>query len=78
MNHNTQYNIIAGVSGALAASWQNVKNLLQAPVIKYTYQIDWAETFQISWKAAVGAIVGLSVKWVWDKIFNRKKQKSTS
>jgi len=73
MNHNTQYNIIAGVSGALAASWQNVKNLLQAPVVKYTYQIDWAETFQISWKAAVGAIVGLSGYGIKYSIVKNKK-----
>lgn len=74
MNNNTLSYLVAGFSGALSASWENVKNLMQAPVIKYTYQIDWAETFQISWKAGVGAVVGLSVKWVWDKIFNRKKQ----
>ena len=76
MTPNTQYNIVAGLSGAVAASWKTVLNIAQAPVIKYTYQIDWAETFQISWKAAVGAVVGLSIKWLWDKLFNRKSKKA--
>ncbi|NCT92955.1 MAG: hypothetical protein GXC72_00900 [Chitinophagaceae bacterium] len=74
MEHNTQYNIAAAAGGAIAAAGNNLVNLIQAPV-RYTYAIDWAETFQIGWKAAVGALVGLGVKWIWDKIFNRKKRK---
>lgn len=68
------YTAAATIGGALFGAYDSALKLLQAPT-EYTFHINWAETFQVCWKAGVGALVGLVVKFVWDKIFNRKKNK---
>lgn len=76
MEHNSPTNnVAAALGGSLFAAYSSIKQLLQAP-INYSYRINWAETFQVCWKAAIGAIVGLAVKAIWDKLFNTKKKQS--
>lgn len=71
--NTTGYTASAMIGGSLFGAFDNIKLFLQAPVA-YTYHVDWAEAFQISWKAALGALVGLLVKAVWDKFFKPKRQ----
>ena len=73
--HNEQYptNVAAAIGGSLFASFDSIKRFIYSP-INSSYSIDWVETLQICWKAAVGALVGLIVKAIWDKIFKTKKQ----
>lgn len=72
MEHNSPgANIAAAVGGSLFAAYSSIKTLFQQP-IRYSYEINWPETFQVCWKAAIGAIVGLAVKAIWDKLFNTK------
>ncbi|MEI8142881.1 MAG: hypothetical protein WCG90_08450 [Chitinophagia bacterium] len=72
MEHNTSNSVIAAFGGAFFGAYADIVKMLQAPA-HYSYAIDWAETFQVCWKAAVGALVGLLVKFIWDKIFKTKK-----
>lgn len=59
-------NIIAASGGATAGvMWDG-----QAQIV-HSFGINWAETFQVCWKAAIGALAGLIVKAVWDWL--RKK-----
>lgn len=72
MEHNSPTNnVAAALGGSLFAAYSSIKQLLQAP-INYSYRINWAETFQVCWKAAIGAFVGLIVKFFWDEIFTNK------
>ena len=72
MEHKTGYTAASIIGGSLAGSYESMKVLFEQP-LNYTYRINWAETFQVCWKAGVGAIVGLCVKAIWDKIFKEKK-----
>ena len=73
MEHNgNPTSIAAAIGGSLFASYDSIKRLIYSP-INSPYSIDWAETFQICWKAAIGAIVGLVVKSIWDKLFKSHK-----
>jgi hypothetical protein len=76
VEHNTSNSVIAAFCGAFFAAYTDVAKLLQSPT-HYSFAIDWAETFQVCWKAAVGALVGLFVKFIWDKIFNKNKIKTS-
>lgn len=58
---------IGGVVGALFSKGTVIQ-------VQSSYEINWAETFQVCWKAAVGALVGLLVKAAWDKLFKSKKE----
>jgi hypothetical protein len=72
MEHNSPANnVAAAIGGSLFAAYGSIKQLLQAPLTN-PYSINWAETFQVCWKAAIGALVGLIVKFCWDKIFTNK------
>jgi hypothetical protein len=72
MEHNSPTNnIAAALGGSLFATYSSIKQLLQIPS-RSSYAINWAETFQVCWKAAIGALVGLIVKFCWDKIFTNK------
>ena len=74
MEHNSPgANIAAAVGGSIFAAYSSIKQLLQMPS-RHSYAINWPETFQVCWKAAIGAIVGLAVKAAWDKLFNTKKK----
>ena len=72
-NHEYPTSIAAAIGGSLFASFDSIKRFIYSP-INSNYSIDWVETLQICWKAAVGALVGLIVKAIWDKIFKTKKQ----
>lgn len=74
MEHKAGYTAASMIGGSLCAAWNNIQNLLytQAP---YSFEIDWAETFQICWKAGVGAAVGLVVKSIWDSIVRAIKRR---
>ena len=72
MEHNSPANnIAAAIGGSVFAAYRSIKQLLQVPS-RHSYAINWAETFQVCWKAAIGALVGLIVKYIWDKIFKSK------
>lgn len=73
-NHEYPTNVIAAVGGSLFASFDSIKKIMYSP-IHPTYPIDWVETLHICWKAAVGALVGLIVKAIWDKIFKTKNHR---
>lgn len=67
---------VAALSGLAFAIFEPVTRTLKFLLSTNPYSIDWAETFQVSWKAAVGAVVGLSVTWVWNKLINPKKRRT--
>lgn len=71
---NQEYptSIVAAIGGSLFASFDSIKRLIYSP-INPRHAIDWAETLQICWKAAIGALVGLIVKAIWDKLFKTQK-----
>ena len=72
MEHNNPgANIAAAVGGSIFAAYSSIKTLFQQP-IRYSYEINWHETFKVCWKEAIGAIVGLAVKALWDKLFTTK------
>lgn len=71
---NQEYptSIVAAIGGSLFASFDSIKKFIYSP-INTSYSIDWVETLQICWKAAIGALVGLIVKAIWDKLFKTQK-----
>ena len=68
---------VAALGGVVFAIFKPVLKTLKYILSTNPYAIDWAETFQVGWKAFVGAVIGLAVKWVWDKIVYTKKRRSS-
>lgn len=71
-NQEHSTSIAAAIGGSLFASFEGIKKFIYSP-INTSYAIDWVETLQICWKAAIGALVGLIVKAIWDKLFKSHK-----
>ena len=69
--------VVAATSGAVMAICTSIKSFFIFIIYgaKVNVDIDYNQLVQVSLNAAVGAIVGLSVKWVWDKIKHLKNNK---
>lgn len=71
-NQEHPANVVAAIGGSLFASFDSIKRMIYSPTDP-NYGIDWVETLQICWKAAIGALVGLIVKAIWDELFKTRK-----